>query len=110
MWPLDKYLLSGQSKNSVISLPKYGTSSGKSRVFLSIILTRLFDDAYQRKNRGVCLAFAMNLHAADILVPSKPQRKFYKVGFTGPLCSKTHSTFASHVQIIRRLGKFREET
>jgi len=57
---------------------QYGTSSGKSRVFLSIVPTRLFDDAYQRKNRGVCLAFAMNLHATDILVPAKSQRKFTK--------------------------------
>ena len=39
--------------------------------FLSIIPTRLFDDAYQRKNKGVCLAFAMNLHATDISVPVK---------------------------------------
>ena len=75
-----------------------------------IVLTRLFDDAYQKKNRGVCLVFAMNLHAEDTSVPVKPYRKFYKVSFTGPLCSKTHSTFASHVQIIKKLGKFREET
>ena len=60
------------------------------------------------KNREVCLAFAINLHAADTSVPAKLQRKFYKMGFTDPLCSKTHSTFASHVQIIRRLGKFQE--
>ena len=48
----------------------------------------------------MCLVFAMNLHAEDTSVLAKPQRKFYKVGFTGPLYSKTHSTFASHVQIV----------
>jgi len=108
--PLDNYLLTGKSKTSVASLPKYGTSSGRSHIVLSIVLTRLFDDAYQKKNRGVCLVFVINLHAKDTSVLVKSQKKFYKVGFTGPLCSKTHSTFASHVQIVRRLGKFREET
>ena len=32
----------------------------------------------------------MNLHAEDTLIPAILQRKFYRVGFTGPLCSKTH--------------------
>ena len=32
-WPLDNYPLTGQSKTSVVSLLKYGTSSGKSRIF-----------------------------------------------------------------------------
>ena len=105
---LVNYPLSGHSKTSVISLPKYGTSSRKSCIFLSIIPTRLFDDAYQRKNRGVWLAFAMNLHVADILVLAKPQRKFYKVDFTGPLYSKTDSIFVSYVRIVKRLGRFQE--
>ena len=47
----------------------------------------------------------MNLHAEDTSVPVRPQKKFYKVGFTDPLYSKTHSTFASHVQISQKIGK-----
>ena len=72
----EQYPLTGQSKTNVVSLPKYGTSSGKSRIFLSIVPTRLLDDAYQRKNRGVRYAFAMNLHAEGTSVPARLQRKF----------------------------------
>ena len=107
-WPLDNYPLTGQSKTNIASLPKYGTSSGKNRIFLSIVPTKLLDDAYQRRNRGVCLAFAMTLHAEDTLVSARLQRRFYKVGSTGPLCSKTHIIFASHAQIVRKLGKFQD--
>ena len=107
-WTLGNYPLTGQSKTSVVSLSKYGTSSGKSRIFLSIVPTRLFDDVYQRRNRGVCSAFAMTLHAEDTSVPARLQRRFFKVGFTGPLCSKTHTIFASHARIVRKLEKFQE--
>ena len=77
---------------------------------LNIVQTKLLDDAYQKRNRGVCSAFAMTLHAEDTSVPARLQRRFFKVGFIGPLCSKTHTIFASHAQIVRKLGKFQEET
>ena len=57
----------------------------------------------------MCSAFAMTLHAEDTSVPARLQIRFYKVGSTGPLCSKTHIIFASHAQIVRKLGKFQEE-
>ena len=110
IWSPDNYLLNGPRRISIASLPKFGTSSGKNCISLSTVLTRLFDDAYQKKNRGVCLVFAMNLHAEYTSVPEKSQKIFYKVGFTGPLCSKTHSNFVSHVQIVKILGKFQDET
>jgi len=109
-WPLDNYQLTGQRKTNTASLPKYDTSSGMNRIFLSIIPTKLLDDAYQRRNREVCSTFAMTLHEEDTLVFARLQRRFYKVGFTGPLCSKTHTIFASHAQIVRRMENFQEET
>ena len=33
-------------------------------------------DAYQRRNRGVCSAFAMTLHVEDTSVPARLQRRF----------------------------------
>ena len=71
---------------------------------------QIFDDIYQKKNGGACLVSAINLHVEDTLVPAKSHRKFYKVSFTGPLYLKTHSIFVSHVRIVERLGKFRDET
>ena len=109
------YLTTGQLPADWTKQDQYrfftqGTSSGKNCIFLSIIPTKLLDDAYQRKNRGVCSGFTMILHAEDTSVPARLQRRFYKVGFTSPLCSKTHTIFASHAQIVRKLGKFQEET
>ena len=32
---------------------------------------QIFDDAYQKKNKAVCLIFAVTLHAEDTSVPTK---------------------------------------
>jgi len=89
IWLPDNYPLNGQIRTSIAYLLRFGTSSGKNRIFSGTVLTRSFGDVYQRRNRGVTSIFAMTLHAEDTLVSAKPQRKSYKVSFTGPLCSKT---------------------
>jgi len=45
----------------------------------------------------------MNLLVVDTLVPAKLPRRSYKVGSTGPLCSRIPSTFASHAQTAKWL-------
>jgi len=116
-WYVDivNYLVTGQlptewTKTGIASLPKFDTSSGKNRISSSIVLIKSFDDIYRRKDRGACSISAMSLHAENTSVSAEPQRKFCKVGFTGPLCSKTPFIFVSHVQTVKRLERFRGET
>jgi len=74
----DNYPLNGQGKTSIASLPKYDTSFGKNHISLSIVLTKLFDDVYQKKNRGACLVSAMNSHAEELRSPKNNRESFTK--------------------------------
>jgi len=101
IWSRDNYPLNGQSRTSIASLPRFGSSSKKNHISLSTVLTCLVGDVYQKRKKEVCSISAMSLHAEATSIPTKSRRKSYKVGFTGPLCSKTPSSFASHVQTVK---------
>jgi len=108
IWSLDHYPLNGQSRTSIASLSKFGTSFRKNHFSSSTVLTRSFGDVYQKRNKEVCSISAMSLHAENTSVLVKPQRKSYKVGFTGPFSSKTPSFFTSHMKLSKNWEDFEE--
>ena len=69
------------------------------------IIRRCIPEEEQRSVLSFCHELACEGHFGP-----RKQRKFYKEGFTGPLCSKSHSIFVSHVRIVKRLGRFRDQT
>ena len=65
------------------------------------IIRRCIPEEEQRSVLSFCHELACGGHFG----PCKTA-EFYRVSFTSPLCSKTHYTFARHVQIVKRLRKF----
>jgi len=46
IWSPDNYLLNGQNRTGIDSLPRFDTFFGKNRISSSTVLTRLFGDVY----------------------------------------------------------------
>jgi len=80
---------------------KPGISFRRNHISSNTVPTKSLGDVSPMSKLGVSFYFVTSLHTVDTLIPSKLQKKYYKVSSIGPHCLKMPLIFARHALDVK---------